>query len=169
MNNKIPKRNYTIYSIIVFLTITITLTIFIVYNKQKEYENSKPILRGVVSELEIKDVDEFLKENNNAIFYIGVATDDNSREVEKDLLKFIERKKINFIYLNLTDVKDRAAFFDSFNKKYSNGIQVKDYPAFILIKDMKIVDLVQKNERDLNIGDIEQLLDIYEINGEIND
>ena len=169
MNNNIPKRNYTIYSIIVVLTIVVTLAIFIVYNKQKEYENSKPILRGIVSELEVKDVDEFLKENDNVIFYMGVATDENSREVEKDLIKLRERKKIDFVYLNLTDVKDRVSFLESFNSKYSVGLQVKNYPAFILIKNMKIVDLVQKTDRDLNIGDIEQLLDIYEINGEIND
>lgn len=165
----IPKRNYTIYSIIVIVTVIATLVTFILYNRQKEYERSIPILRGIVSEIAAKDIDEYLRENSDTILYVGVATDENSREVEEDLIKLRERRNIEFVYLNVTDVSDRISFFEEFNKKYANGFTIKNYPAFILIEDGKIVDLVQKNERDLNIGDIEQLLDVYEVKGEIND
>ncbi len=169
MINNIPKKNYKIYSMIVFFTVLISLIIFVAYNKHKEYVNSIPILRGIVSELDVNEIDDFLKENNNIILYMGVATDENSRELETSLIRLRDRRNIDFVYLNLTDVKDKMSFLDSFNDKYSVGAKVKKYPAFIIIKDCKIVDLVQKEDRDLYVGDIEHLLDMYEIDGELND
>ncbi len=159
----IPKRNYEIYAVIVVMTLLMSVALFIIYNNKKNYENSIPILRDIVPEIHANDLDNYLTENNSCVLYFGVVTDDNSREVEEDLKKLIDRRKVEFVYVNLTDTKDRKSFFNSFNEKYSDGLTLNNYPAFVIIRNGKIFDIVEKGNRDLYIGDIEQLVDNYEL------
>ena len=72
-----------------------------------------------------------------------------------------KRKITNVVYLNITDTKDKEEFYNIFNSNYSNGVKLDSYPAFAIINDGRIVDLVKREDRKINIGDIEQLLDNY--------
>ena len=166
---EIPKKNYRIYFFIVFITLFLSISSYIIYNNHKNYENSIPILRGNASEIEPKDLDEYLRENDKAILYFGVATDENSRNVETDLIDLINKKNLDVVYVNLTDTVNLKEFFDDFNMKYSDGLQLSNYPAFVLMVNQKIFDIRQRNNRELFITDIEQLIDIYEIRGEKHD
>lgn len=166
---EIPRKNYIIFFLITFFTLAFSITSYIIYENHKNYQNSIPVIRGSASEIEIKDLDEYLVENENALLYFGVATDENSRELEEKFVELINDKHLNIIYVNLTNVEDKEGFYLSFNEKYSNNLKLKDYPAFIIMHERKIMDLVQRDGRDLNIADIEQLIDIYEIKGEVND
>lgn len=163
---EIPKRNYRIYALIVIVTLFFAITSYVIYNNQKNYEKSIPVLRGVASEIDPKDLEHYLVENDSAILYFGVATDENSREVEEGLKDLITRKNLDIIYVNLTDLEDKDDFFKNFNEKYSNGLNLDNYPAFAILKNQKVLDFVQKGDRELYIGDIEQLVDIYELRGE---
>jgi hypothetical protein len=168
-SKEIPKKNYLIYSIIFCFTLALSITIFILYNNQKQYEESIPVLRGKTKEMEIKDIDEYLVENPNSLLYFGVANDSNSRNIEKKLISFINKNNLNIIYINLSNVSNKKTFYDDFNKKYSSDKRLENYPAFIIIREGKILDIVQRKDRDLYIGDIEQLIDIYEIKGAFDD
>ena len=79
----------------------------------------------------------------------------------KEVLK--NRGLLDTLYLNITTIDDKTAFYERFNDKYSNNVRLEGYPAFIIISDKKIVDLVQKKENKLFISDIERLLDEYSI------
>ena len=48
-------------------------------------------------------------------------------------------------------------------KKYGYNNSSFSYPAFLIIRDKNIIDSVTKDEYDLTLGDIEKLLDKYEI------
>ena len=166
---EIPKKNYLILASIVCFTLIVSITIYLTYNNQKEYENTIPILRGEVKEIEAKDVDDYLIENPNSLLYVGVAYDENSKNLEKKLLSLKNKKNLNIIYINLTDLENKKVFYDNFNQKYTQGTKLNNYPAFIIMREGKVLDLVQKNNRDLYIGDVEQLIDIYEIKGDTNE
>ena len=168
---EIPKKNYLIFSVIVFFTLAVTITSYVIYENNKEYQNSIPVIRGSASEIEAKDLDEFLIENENALLYFGVAKDKNSREVEEGLVKLISKRDLKVIYVNLSNVEDKEKFYLSFNEKYTTNenIKLNNYPAFAIFKGGRVIDLVEKKENFLYIGDIEQLIDIYEIKGEAND
>jgi hypothetical protein len=166
---EIPKKNYFVYSIIFCFTLGLSLTIFFFYNNQKQYEESIPVLRGKTKEIEIKDVDEYLIENPNALFYVGVANDSNSRNVEDKLIDLINKNNLSIIYINLTNVTNKKDFYNDFNDKYSVDKSLSNYPAFIVMREGKVLDIVQRSDRDLYIGDIEQLIDIYEIKGAFDD
>jgi hypothetical protein len=147
------------------ITIAIVLTLFISYQKYKEYKNTIPVLRGVTPEIEIEDLDVYLKENDKAIIYVGVANDSNSRELEEDLKKLIEKTNINIVYLNITDLENKQEFFKSFNEKYAQEEELNNYPALLIINDEKVVDLIQKNYSYLYIGEVKQFFDTNEVRG----
>ena len=159
---KIPEKNYIKLLAIFFVTIIVVITIFVAYQSHKNYENNIPILRGKISEIKEADVEAFFSENDDFFLYVGVANNENCREIEPDLVEVLKKRKItNVVYLNITDTKDKEEFYNIFNSNYSNGVKLDSYPAFAIINDGRIVDLVKREDRKINIGDIEQLLDNY--------
>ena len=167
----ISKKNYILCAIIFILTITICLMIFFIMENNKKYNSKIPILRGTASEIEPKDLDNYLIENPDVLLYIGVADDFNSRKVEEKFKKIIEENDLNVIYLNLTNLtkKEIKEYLSDFSSKYSSSKNVNNYPAFLIVFNRKVVDFVQKESRDLDISDISHILDMYEIKGEKND
>jgi len=159
---KIPEKNYIKLLAIFFITIIIVIIAFVAYQSHISYEKSIPILRGKISEIKESDVETYFSENDDFFLYVGVANNENCREIEPDLVEALKKRKIaNVVYLNITDIKDKEEFYNVFNSNYSNGVKLDSYPAFAIINDGKVVDLVKREERKINIGDIEQLLDNY--------
>lgn len=166
LGKEIPVKNYVKYALIVIFTLTVCIVTFVIYNNQKDYENNQPILRNKVPEITVEDIDNYISENEESLLYFGVVNDKNSRNIEKELLKLVEKDNLKFVYINLTDVKDKEEVYNTINSKYSVNKTISSYPAFLYIKNGKIIDLVQKGNKELYIGDISQLLDINEIKGE---
>lgn len=166
INREIPFKNYVKYIAIVFFTLLICIVAFIVYNNHKNYENDLPILRNKVSEINIDDVDNYIDENESVLLYFGVVHDKNSESIEKEMIDMIDKYHIDFVYVNLTDVKNKKDYFKSFNNKYSKGKNIDNYPAFVYIKDKEIVDIVQREDRYLEIEEVSNFIDSNEIKGE---
>ena len=160
----IPKKNYKKITAIFIITILIVVILFIFYNSQKRLVSDIPVIRGTLSEVEEEDFNNYITEHDDFLLYVGVAFDDNCREIEEDLKEVLKnRGLLDTLYLNITTIDDKTAFYERFNDKYSNNVRLEGYPAFIIISDKKIVDLVQKKENKLFISDIERLLDEYSI------
>ncbi len=170
IERNISPKNYLICAIIFIVVISLSLVLFFISENNKEYERKIPILRGVVSEIEPKDLYEFLNENSNILLYVGVADDENSRIVEKEFKEIINEYKIDVVYLNLTNysVNERKEYLDDFSKKYLLNGSLNNYPAFLIIYDQKVIDYVQRENRFFSIDDIIRLLDIHEVKGEKN-
>ena len=163
----IPLKNYVIVFSVVIFTLLLVLSLFIFFNVKKNRELQIPVIRGAVPEIEEKDVDSYMREHDYFLLYIGTSDNTNCRSLEEDLKDFIKTKNINnLVYLNITNVKDKKLFYDEYNKKYAEGVKLSNYPAFIIIRDNKIYDLVERDKRQLQIGDIQRLLDEYNILGD---
>ena len=167
-NKKIPKKNYIVLSTIIIGALVLSTIVFFIFNNQKEYNKKIPVIRNHVKEIEAKDLNAYATENPDFLLYFDVSEEEESRKVEEGLIELIDRKKIEVVYVNLLD-EDKEALYKDFNSKYSKGVDLNSYPAFIIMKNGKILDIVQKQEREINAGDIEQLLDINEIKGESDD
>lgn len=165
---EIPGKNYVKLSCIFIITIAVVLIVYIAFQSHMKFIKSIPIIRGNVSEIVEKDLDTYFNENDDFLLYIGVADDENCREFEEALVPMLKKKNItNVVYLNITDVENKVDFFESFNSKYSNYIKVSNYPAFVIIEDKMIVDLVEKGDKYLNVTDVDRLLEEYEIIGDV--
>jgi len=166
---KIPVKNYII--VVIIFTISVVLAFFLRnwYISYQDYQKTIPVLEGVISEVRYNEIDNYIGDNQSVIIYIGVAEDDDCRELEKDLKKVIEKRhlKDKIVYFNISDVADKELLLKEFNDKYSLGDKIYAYPAIVLIEEGKIIDSRSKNaSRNLLVSDIEQLLDEYEIQGD---
>ena len=167
MNRKIPVKNYLICSLIFIVIITTSLILYFIYDNHKVLESKIPVLRGRVQEITIDSVDEYLKENDGVLLYVGVANDPNSRELEEELIPLLDKNIISIIYLNITDIDNKNAFFKDFNEEYSNGTNLNNYPALVYISDNKISSLVQKENGILTYSTVKSFLN--SIHGGKND
>ena len=162
----VPFKNYIILMVICFVTIGVVSMSSILYRRYERKQMETPVINGIIPEITKENIDNFVVENDSFFLYIGSASDNNSRTVEKDLIKYFDRRDIkkDTIYLNVTNENEIDNFYKSFNEKYvvNDYSKLKAYPAFIIFRDSKVLDLVQKSDdRSLNIGDIDRVLDEY--------
>ena len=121
---KIPRKNYIVVAVIFTFTIALAFTLYVLYNNGNKEMNDIPVMRGVISELNEKSIDDYFLENSDFFIYVGVANGDNSRKVEENLESVLKKRNIldKTIYLNITSITDKNKFYTTFNDKYSNGI-----------------------------------------------
>ena len=156
--NRIPTKNYIICSLIFLVIIVLSLVTYFVYDNQKKLESKIPVLRGKVLEITIDSVNEYLKENDNILLYVGVADDRNSRDLEEEMIPMVDKGVVKITYLNITDVANKKEFYDSFNEEYSVGSKLNSYPALVYIADNKINAIIQKENSALTISDVKVFL-----------
>lgn len=170
----IPKKNYMIYTCIFIVTFFIATIAFIYFTDRNYRELRIPILRGsVTAEITPNDLNEYLNENPNVLLYISDPTDEESRTLEKELKRIIKKRGLEVVYVDIADTKDKEEFYKSFIENFGLNSQkeicILDTPAFVILEDKQIVDIVARNGNKVDSDDIENLLDRNEIKGEEND
>lgn len=166
----IPKKNYKINYWIFAVTILLAVIAFIYSTDCNRKKLRIPVLRGVVtSEIATNDLNEYVNENPNVLLYIADPTDEESRTLEKSLRGVIRNRELNVVYVDIVDTKDKEAFYKSFIKDFGSNSEKEMYlidtPAFVIIEDGQIVDMVARNGNKVYSDDIELLLDRNEIKG----
>ena len=158
---KIPFSNYVTLALIVVATIAGVLILRNIYINNINYEKKIPVIRDmVVSEINSNEVYNYIRENGNALIYIGVADDDNCRKLEEELEKVIKQNNLEdtITYLNLSSEKKRQTFIKDFNKFYST--KILGIPSFVVFKDGKVSDILTvKNSRELTIKEVTNFLE----------
>ena len=145
---EIPIKNYIKLSLICLFVICLSVIGSIWYKRTVNVNLNIPVIRGTLPEITIKDLNDYIVEHEDVYLYVGIASDENSRSLEKRLIKVLNKHDItqDTVYLNISEVNNLDDFYKTFNDTYSEGEQLKNYPAFIIIKDNKISKLVQREE-----------------------
>lgn len=161
-------KNYFVLFIICFVTIIIAFGIRQRYIAYQEYELSKSVLKDKINEVTQEELTSFINAHPDAILYVQVNEDSNSRSVGKKLYKVLQKRNLltESVYINLGTMSNKSEFYDFFNSTYAKDSKKKlsNYPALIIFSDGKIRDMVSKKKGNpLSIGDIEQLFDEYEM------
>ena len=166
---KIKPKNYIILGAIFLATLALVFLLRFWYISYQNYQLSIPVLKDTLMEITHDELDHYITANPDAVIYIEVSEDENSREVAKDLKEVIKERNLanKVVYLNISSIEDKDAFFTDFSKKYLEGEVLTNYPALVLFLDGKIDAYVSKtNRQELNIGDIAQIFDQYELEGD---
>ncbi len=169
MDRQIPLKNYIIVTVIFILTIGLVIFIKNWYQNYQDYTKTIPMLKGVISEVRSNEIENYISDNPSAIVYIGVADDDDCRNLEKDLKKLIIKNhlKEKIVYYNITDVLDKTAIIKKFNDEYAVSDKINSYPAMVIIDEGLMIAFKDKTEgKELLISDIEQLFEEYEVYGD---
>lgn len=157
----VPKVNYVKLFLIIIITVLAVLLLRNWYINSRNYELSIPIIKDTLkNEINEDEVYNYIRENENAILYLGVANDENCRNFEKEFNTVIEKRKLEdtIMYLNITKSENKEDFVKDFNKFYDTNLL--GYPSIIVFDEGKVkATLTVKVGSKLEIEDVILFLD----------
>ena len=166
---KISPKNYFILGAIFIGTFVLIFLLRHWYISYQNYQLTIPVLKDTLKEVTVDTLEHYITANPDAVMYIEVSDDENSREVASDLKKVIKERNLanKVVYINISSVEDKDAFLANFSKKYIDGDKIENYPALVLFLDGKVDAYVSRTDKQrLNVGDIAQIFDQYELEGD---
>lgn len=159
--NHIPVGNYAKLLLIVIVTVAVCLLLTNLYKNRVNYEHNISIIREtLIREVNADEIYNYVRENEDSIIYIGVVSDDNCRDFEREFNKVIKDKNLGDIitYLNITDVKNKNKFLKEFNKFYDTSLQ--GYPSLVIFENGCVKSILTvKVGHELNIDQCNKFLD----------
>ncbi|MDD6878655.1 MAG: hypothetical protein PUD59_00280 [bacterium] len=157
-DKKILFKDYVAVFVMFLATILVVLCIAKWYNNYKEYELTIPVISGKISEISVNDFENYLTEHENFYLYICTSSNLYCRNIEKDLPKMLDSRNIKeeTIYINVSNISDEKIMSKL-------GLNKDEYPAFIIYKNGLIYGKTSKTSKNFDIGNIEKLLDEYEV------
>ncbi|MGM9848400.1 MAG: DUF6568 family protein [Bacilli bacterium] len=135
---EIPKKNY----FILFIVIVLSLLIAFYFRKwYKAYEDSylsKSIVGNYLFEINYKELDNYLVENQSAIIYVSKVGNEKIRNFEKKFINAINQNdlKNKILYLDLSNYKG-----DTNNKYTINDKDITSVPNISVFKNGKLDDI----------------------------
>ncbi len=159
-SKKIPKKNYIILFIMIMFVIAITFTIVKIGNVYNTQKLKKSYLSNYINKVELKDISNILTEPSSELFvFITKTNDENVYNLEKDIKKVIKKHNLrdNFIYIDYSNEKDLKKLNESLKTN------IKKIPALIYYRDGKVAESIDSNEYFINVGNLEKILDEYEV------
>lgn len=141
----IKIENYIKLLLILVLIICVALFIRNIYTKGNNKSIDSYFANNVSKVLNYNEVDNFLKENDTIILYISDRNIDNSN-LEEELINIVKENELedDFVYVDITKVKDKIKYMEKFNNEYDiEG--VLEYPALVYFKNGNIQDVLFTN------------------------
>lgn len=135
---EIPKKNYFILFIVIVFSLLIA---FYFRNWYKAYEDSylsKSIVGNYLFQINYKELDNYLVENQSAIIYVSKVGNEKIRNFEKKFINAINQNdlKNKILYLNLNNYKG------DINNKYTiNDMNITSVPNISVFKNGKLDDI----------------------------
>lgn len=170
----VPLKNYVIAFLLSLGAILLTLYIFSWYHlaQEKKYSESYLIKTNTIG-LEVNDITEiesvFTEAPTEYFIYIGYRNDEDVYKLEKKLKKVIDKYNLNdtFYYIDVTELKAENNYIEQLNNALGlTDNKISNVPTILYVKNGKVLKDAIINREDGNqmeVGDFERLLEIYEI------
>ena len=158
----VPKKNYIKLLIMLVLVVVITLLIANISSRYNVNKLTQSYLYEYINDVNITELKNVLTEPSSELFILVTRTNDESvYKFEKDLKKLIKNNELrdNFIYIDYTNKENKM---DELNKVL--GDDIKTLPAVLYYKDGEFIKSIDSTDRLINVGDVQQILDNYEVN-----
>ena len=160
-SKKIPFSNYIKLLLLIIVTVGLVFVCRNIYLSNEDYNNNIPIIRDyLVREINSKELYNYVREDSDAIIYIGVASSKTCRDYENIFKDIITKYHLeeDITYLNLSNLKNIGSFIKDFNKFYNSNL--KDYPSLVIFEEGKVVDILTiENNDNMKDETIDFLLD----------
>ena len=157
---EIPKKNYFILFIVIVFSLLIA---FYFRNWYKAYEDSylsKSIVGNYLFQINYKELDNYLVENQSAIIYVSKVGNEKIRNFEKKFINAINQNdlKNKILYLDLSNYKG-----DTNNKYTINDKDITSVPNISVFKNGKLDDIYVI---DVDRYSMEKIISYLVLNGE---
>ena len=136
--------NYIKLFVLFVVTVLVVLFLRNLYLGKQNYKLKIPVISETVQqEINQNEIYNYVRENPNALIYVGTASDSDCRTFEIDFNQIIKNNKLEeeITYLNLEKEKGMKKFFQEFNKFY--GSFLRKYPSIVAFKDGKVEEILE--------------------------
>ena len=167
----VPTKNYIIALILIVGVIALSWYAFAWYKTIQENKLSTSYLvskKVITNEIESLDkISDILSETPSQYYlYISYTGTKEIYSLEKGISKVIKEYGLNdsFYYLNISDIKNDKNYIQKVNQAL--GLEedtLKSIPNIIYYEDGQVVDIVNKNDSMLTVGDFQKTLDLHKI------
>lgn len=161
IKRSIPKKNYLYLVVLLISVVLLTLYIFKLTNNINMKKIEKSYLADYINEVKVNELLEVIKEPSSELFiFVTKTNDEKVYKLEKDLKKVINDHDLRDNFILVTSTENKS--IDEINKILKSDI--KKAPAIIYLKNGEYIKGIESNKNLLQSGDLEQLLDEYEVN-----
>lgn len=170
----IPIKNYILAIVIVVVIILLAWYAFAWYKVVNENRVSKSYLvKEKVISNEITSLDEistvFSEAPNSYFIYISYTGSEQIYNMEKDLKKVINEYALNdsIYYINVNSIKEDDDYIEKLNESLSlKDKKITSVPTIVYFSNGEVVDLINRTDGIMNVGDFQKLLDVNHIEKE---
>lgn len=166
MKRNIPTKNYLILFGIVLLVISACFASYNLYNIYQENKiKTSPL---AIKEILYEDLKNATKEiDADTFLVISYVENKKVHKNELSIKKMLKKKDLldNIMYLNVTDYMNEDNFIEEMNAllKLKENNRIDNLPALVYYKEGVAVKTMDSTDHLLNVGDFEQLIDMYEL------
>jgi len=162
----IPRKNYVILLSMIVLIICACFAFYNLYDIYLENKisvsplSTKQVLYDDLKSTTIEmDADTFL--------VISYVQDEEVYNNELEIKRYLEDSNLidNVTYLDITSYRSEKNFVTELNSilGLTGSLEIKSFPALIYYKEGVPVYKVDSDDHLINVGDFEQIVDMYEL------
>lgn len=149
---KIPLKNYIIVIIISVFTILGIILSIKLYKRQINYNNENSFILENIVEVRVSELESLIIEADDIMIYVADKYNPNQK-IRKDIKKIIEKNDYNkdMVFIDANAIDD--SFYKVIVDKYASSSlkSQKIVPdSLIIIKDAKIINIININEKKLS-------------------
>lgn len=159
-------RNYFLVFIVSVLTLTIALYIRAFYINYIREISSYSVFDEAVNSINLNEIGFTMPESGEAILYVGYIGDKGVADMEKRLLKEIQRKSLDekVLYLNITNNLDNNEYLKILKKQFSNiENQITVAPMLIYIENGEAKEAFSSELKMIDYKVFNKMIEKYEI------
>lgn len=166
----VPVKNYILLGLLALVTVIGVFYLAKWYRTNKEYQINNTLMKGVISEVKSEELENYLSENPNILIYFTSSSNQDIKGFEKSLKKKISKEDLTkeIVYLDLDTIQD-TNFYATFKKNYfdenlkAKNVELLSIPNLLIIRDGEVIDILYKRNMQINMSDVTQFLEIYEM------
>ena len=168
MNRKIPTRNYIILFGLVILVVSVCMALSHLYILIENNKIQVSPLASTSNEITLDDLKKTKVELPADVFIIiGYTKDITMNKHEREIAKVLNKNNLmdSIYYIDAYDYREDKEYVNELNSvlKIEGKKQIKKIPAIIYISNGEIAYTIDSSEKLINAGDIQKIIDMYEI------
>lgn len=167
MNKRvIPRKNYLILLGVIVLVFTACLASYNLYNIYQENKiKNSPLSQTEILYEDLKNAT--VEINADTFLVISYVEDEQVYKNEVEIKNMLKKQDLldNVMYLNVTEYMLEEGFIQELNTvlKLKDNLTIETLPAIVYYKDGEAVKTIDSKDGLLNVGNFQQLIDMYEL------
>ena len=163
---KVTFRNYFLTLVVSVLVVAIAIYLRAFYVNYNSDLVQSSVFGDKLSEINFNELDYTLPESGNIILYVGYNGNKEIYNIEKRLLKEIEKKSLTekVIYLNVSDYKKGEEYSSMLKKHFSNiSNEITYAPMFIYVENGEAIEAMSSELKLVDYKVFNKLVEKYEL------